>query len=118
WPSSREVQEAMQDAFDPETYRKMYKDFSQQNPLWDKIPATVGDVYHWDPKSTYIQEPPFFNDFSLKTDKVTDIRSARALALCGDSVTTDHISPAGAIKKTSPAGIYLQQKGVSVEDFN
>jgi aconitate hydratase A / 2-methylisocitrate dehydratase len=118
WPSSREVQETMRDALDPETYRKTYKDFSRKNPLWDQIPATVGDVYKWDPKSTYIQEPPFFDNFSLQTDSVSDIRGARALALFGDSVTTDHISPAGAIKKTSPAGVYLQQNGVSVEDFN
>ena len=118
WPSSREVQETMRDALDPETYRKTYKDFSRKNPLWDQIPTTVGDVYKWDPKSTYIQEPPFFDNFSLQTDSVSDIRGARALALFGDSVTTDHISPAGAIKKTSPAGVYLQQNGVSVDDFN
>jgi aconitate hydratase A / 2-methylisocitrate dehydratase len=118
WPSMSEVRSAMSEAFDPETYRKMYKDFSRQNPLWEKIPTTKGDVYQWDPKSTYIQEPPFFESFSLQPEKVVEIKGARALAIFGDSVTTDHISPAGAIKKTSPAGLYLIENGVPPEDFN
>jgi len=75
-------------------------------------------VYAWDPASTYIQEPPFFETFGLQPPRVEDVRSARALAIFGDSVTTDHISPAGAIKKTSPAGLYLQSLGVAPEDFN
>ena len=108
----------MQAALDPETYRKMYKDFSKQNPLWEEIPTTKGHVYQWDPNSTYIQEPPFFENFKLTIEKPSDIRQARALAIFGDSVTTDHISPAGAIKKTTPAGRYLLEMGVSEEDFN
>jgi aconitate hydratase len=96
----------------------MYKDFSRQNPLWEKIPTTKGDVYQWDSKSTYIQEPPFFESFRLQPEKVGEIKRARALAIFGDSVTTDHISPAGAIKKTSPAGLYLLENGVPEENFN
>jgi aconitate hydratase len=75
-------------------------------------------VYQWDPESTYIQEPPFFENFSLQSGTIANIRGARPLAIFGDSVTTDHISPAGAIKKTSPAGLYLQEHGVVPEDFN
>lgn len=118
WPSLNEVQSVLQAALDPETYRKMYKDFSKQNPLWEEIPTTKGHVYKWDPNSTYIQEPPFFENFKLTIEKASDIREARALAIFGDSVTTDHISPAGAIKKTTPAGRYLLEKGVSEEHFN
>lgn len=118
WPSQEEVRTAMMSAFDPETYRKLYDSFAEQNPMWNQIPSTKGEVYQWDPASTYIQEPPFFEDFKMQTVEVKDIRSARPLAIFGDSVTTDHISPAGSIKKTSPAGLYLQEKGVSVEDFN
>jgi aconitate hydratase A / 2-methylisocitrate dehydratase len=118
WPSLNEVQKAMQESFDPETYRNMYKDFSRQNLLWEQIPTTKGHVYNWDETSTYIQEPPFFEDFRLHHEKVTDIKRAQPLAIFGDSVTTDHISPAGAIKKTSPAGVYLLEKGVSIDDFN
>ena len=83
-----------------------------------EIPSTVGQVYEWDADSTYIQEPPFFEDFSMDPGAFSNIRGARALAIFGDSVTTDHISPAGAIKPSSPAGLYLQELGVPVEDFN
>jgi aconitate hydratase len=96
----------------------MYADFAAQNPMWNEVPSSKGHLYQWDEKSTYIQEPPFFQNFSLKTLPITEIRNARALAIFGDSVTTDHISPAGAIKATSPSGLHLQQHGVHVEDFN
>jgi len=86
--------------------------------MWNEIPASVGDVYPWDGESTYIQEPPFFTSFSLQPGVIGEIRGARALGIFGDSVTTDHISPAGSIKKTSPAGHYLIAKGVGPEDFN
>ena len=86
--------------------------------MWNEIPTTGGDVYEWDPESTYIQEPPYFQGFSMQPGAVNPIKGARALAIFGDSVTTDHISPAGAIKPTSPAGLYLQEKGVPVADFN
>ncbi len=118
WPASEEVRELMGAAFDPETYRRLYSSFVEENPMWNEIPTTGGDVYEWDSESTYIQEPPYFQGFSMQPVAVTTIKGARALAIFGDSVTTDHISPAGAIKPTSPAGLYLQEKGVSVADFN
>jgi aconitate hydratase len=118
WPSHQEVGQVMSAAVDPATYRRLYADFRSQNPLWDEIPATVGKVYEWDPESTYIQEPPFFEKFGMEPGRARDVRGARALAIFGDSVTTDHISPAGAIKPSSPAGLYLQEKGVPVQDFN
>ncbi|HLM60872.1 MAG TPA: aconitate hydratase [Pyrinomonadaceae bacterium] len=118
WATLDEVNEHLQTAFEPETYKKLYSEFAEQNPLWNDIPTVTGNVYEWDRNSTYIQEPPYFEDFSMETGKFSDIKDARALAIFGDSVTTDHISPAGAIKPTSPAGLYLQEKGVAVEDFN
>jgi aconitase A len=118
WASLDEVKEHLAAAFDPETYKKLYSEFAEQNPLWNEIPSSTGAVYDWDRNSTYIQEPPFFDDFSMETGKFSDIKNARALAIFGDSVTTDHISPAGAIKPSSPAGLYLQSLGVPVEDFN
>src|SRR5437016_14373649 len=105
-------------AFDAETYRRLYGDFADQNPLWNEIPTSTGQVYEWDPESTYIQEPPYFDGFSSDLDEWSDIRGARPLAIFGDSVTTDHISPAGGIKATSPAGVYLQERGVTAADFN
>ncbi len=118
WPSSQEIGALMRSAFSPETFRKMYSDFAAQNPMWNEVPGSKGHLYQWDEKSTYIQEPPFFTDFSLKTLPISEVRGARPLAIFGDSVTTDHISPAGAIKPTSPSGLYLQQRGVPIEDFN
>ncbi|HEX7997870.1 MAG TPA: aconitate hydratase [Pyrinomonadaceae bacterium] len=118
WPTLEELSEMMRSAFDPETYRRLYSDFAEQNPLWNEIPTSTGDVYEWDSQSSYIQEPPYFEKFGMGATNWCDIRSARPLAIFGDSVTTDHISPAGAIKPTSPAGIYLQLRGVAVEDFN
>jgi aconitate hydratase len=118
WPSSDEVRDCLYAATDPATYRKLYSDFEAQNPLWEQIPSKVGVVYDWDPASTYIQEPPFFTDFGLTPGRFADVLGARPLAIFGDSVTTDHISPAGAIKPTSPAGRYLQEEGVPVADFN
>ncbi|HBR57682.1 MAG TPA: aconitate hydratase, partial [Blastocatellia bacterium] len=82
------------------------------------IESSVGEIYEWDPNSTYIQEPPFFEEFSMETGAFSDFYGARALAIFGDSVTTDHISPAGAIKANSPAGLYLQENGVEPKDFN
>jgi aconitate hydratase len=118
WASTEEVAEAMLTAFDAETYRSLYSEFAEQNPLWNAIPSSVGLVYEWDDVSTYIQQPPFFEGFTMETGQFSDVKNARALAIFGDSVTTDHISPAGAIKPNSPAGKYLQEKGVAVEDFN
>ena len=118
WPSLKEVRDLMQAALQPEVFRKLYKDFAAQNPKWNEIPSSIGNVYEWDRKSTYIQEPPFFKNFSLQPGSIAPITGARALAIFGDSVTTDHISPAGSIKKTSPAGKYLIENGVTAEDFN
>jgi len=118
WPSLEEVKEILQAAFDAETYKKLYSEFAEQNPMWNQIPTSEGAVYEWDKESTYIQEPPYFDDFSMETGSFSDIKGARALAIFGDSVTTDHISPAGSIKPSSPAGLYLQEKGVKPEDFN
>jgi aconitate hydratase len=118
WPTRAEVAAAMPFATDPATYRELYRDLTRDNPLWDRIPAGTGDNYPWDEDSTYIQEPPFFRDFSLAPAPAGDLRGARALAIFGDSVTTDHISPAGSIKPSSPAGSYLRSRGVAVADFN
>jgi aconitate hydratase len=118
WASLDEVKEVLEAAFDPETYRRLYSEFAEKNPLWNDIPSTVGQVYEWDADSTYIQEPPYFEDYSESGGSFSNIPGARALAIFGDSVTTDHISPAGAIKPNSPAGLYLQQLGVEPQDFN
>jgi aconitate hydratase len=118
WPTIQEVRDQMQAALKPEVFRKLYTDFAAQNPKWNEIPSTAGNVYAFDATSTYIQEPPFFTDFSMKPGTIAEIKGARPLGIFGDSVTTDHISPAGAIKKTSPAGKYLLEHGVAFEDFN
>ncbi|MBX7053562.1 MAG: aconitate hydratase AcnA [Pyrinomonadaceae bacterium] len=118
WASLDEVKEMLAAAFDPEVYKALYSQFAEQNPLWNSIESSVGQIYEWDRSSTYIQEPPFFEKFSMETGSFSDIYGARALAIFGDSVTTDHISPAGAIKANSPAGLYLQEQGVAPADFN
>jgi aconitate hydratase len=117
WPSSEEVRKVMKFATDAETFQRLYGDFTQDNPLWQAVPSASGQVYNW-PTSTYIAEPPFFADFGMQPGSTGNITGARALGIFGDSVTTDHISPAGSIKPTSPAGKYLQSKGVGVVDFN
>ena len=117
WPTSHEIAAVMSFARNPATFRKLYGDLANANPLWKEIAGEVGQVYGW-PKSTYIAKPPFFEGFSMTAAKTGDMRGARALGIFGDSVTTDHISPAGSIKPTSPAGIYLMEKDVSVVDFN
>jgi aconitate hydratase len=118
WPTLSEIRHTMQSALAPETFRKFYRDFADQNPKWNEIPSSTGDVYQWDEKSDYIHEPPFFQNFSMEPGHIVEIRGARALGIFGDSVTTDHISPAGAIKETSPAGKYLISRGIQPRDFN
>ena len=118
WPSAKEVKEVTGPAFDAAAYRRLYQEVANQSPMWNAIPAPRGLVYEWDRVSTYIQEPPFFEDFSMEPEPIVEIKGARALACFGDSVTTDHISPAGSIKPTSPAGVYLQDHGVTIADFN
>ena len=111
WPSASEIGAVLQAANDPETYRRLYRDFADQNPLWAEIPSSTGSVYDWDESSTYIQEPPYFDKFGMDAGTAKDIKNARPLAIFGDSVTTDHISPAGAIKASSPAGSVLAGEG-------
>jgi aconitate hydratase len=118
WPTLQEVRDAMQSALKPEVFRKLYRNFAAQNPKWNEIPSSVGKVYEWEASSTYIQEPPFFTGFGMQPGTINEIRGARPLGIFGDSVTTDHISPAGAIKKSSPAGAYLSGNGVEFADFN
>ena len=118
WPTLEEIRDHVEAGLMPEVFQKLYSDFAGQNPMWNEIPAPSGDVYEWDEKSTYIQEPPFFNEFSLKSGAVPEIVGARTLAIFGDSVTTDHISPAGNIKKGSAAAKFLVDNGVNVVDFN
>ncbi len=118
WATLDEVKEVLSAAFDPEMYKRLYSHFAEKNPLWNKIESSVGQIYQWDADSTYIQEPPFFEDFSMSSGAFSDFQGARALAIFGDTVTTDHISPAGAIKANSPAGRYLQDLCVTPEDFN
>ncbi|MBI4323890.1 MAG: aconitate hydratase AcnA, partial [Chloroflexi bacterium] len=95
WPTLQEVRDQLQAALKPEVFRALYRDFAELNPMWNEIPARIGNVYEWDSRSTYIQEPPFFAGFSLQPGGISEIKGARALGIFGDSVTTDHISPAG-----------------------
>jgi aconitate hydratase len=118
WPTLQEIRDTMQSALTPEIFRRLYRDFAGQNPKWNEISSSTGDIYQWNPKSDYIHEPPFFQNFSMEPGNIEEIRGTRALGIFGDSVTTDHISPAGAIKATSPAGQYLISRGISAVDFN
>jgi aconitate hydratase len=111
------VQALMKLAMDAPTFKRLYGNLAEANPMWKKIAAPSGQVYSW-PKSTYIAEPPFFHNFAMQPAAVGNVSGARILAIFGDSVTTDHISPAGAIKPSSPAGTYLQDHDVAVSDFN
>jgi len=117
WPTSQEVAAVMGYARDPETFRSLYGDLTKDHHLWNDIKGTTGQVYDW-PKSTYIARPPFFDGFSMSPSETTSIKGARALAILGDSVTTDHISPAGSIKEASPGGRFLTENGVVKADFN
>ena len=118
WPTLKEVRDAMESALSPDVFRKLYTDFASQNPTWNEIQGSIGEVFEWDGKSTYIQHPPFFEEFSMEPGDITEIIGARPLGIFGDSVTTDHISPAGAFKKDSPAGRFLTESGVAPADFN
>jgi aconitate hydratase len=118
WPSSQEVQEAMSAAITPEMFNAQYEHVFHANERWNQIDVPKGELYEWDSNSTYIQEPPFFTGLSPEPGDIVEIKGASALALLSDSVTTDHISPAGNIKTDSPAGLYLTENGVTKEDFN
>lgn len=118
WPTSQELSEVMGKAMNPALFRSEYEHVFTANKRWNEIDTPAGDLYEWDEKSTYIQEPPFFKDLAAEPGHIVEIKSAKTLALLGDSVTTDHISPAGNISPTSPAGKYLQENGVERKDFN
>lgn len=118
WPSSREIEEAVSQSIDPSMYKERYSNIAGGNPVWDAIETSKRAQYQWDPSSTYIQNPPFFEDFSLELPPRAQLSGMRPLAIFGDSVTTDHISPAGAFKADSSAGEYLLSLGVEQEDFN
>ena len=120
WPSNEEIHALIKFAANAETFQRLYSNLTKDHPLWNNVTSVTGEVYDW-PQSTYIAEPPFFQDFSIQpvqSDGSGEIRNARVLGIFGDSVTTDHISPAGSIKDTSPAGKYLLESGVSKIDFN
>ncbi len=117
WPTSEEIAEHLDSAIRPELFEEQYGDIFKSEE-WDEIPVGGGDLYDWKPESTYIQEPPFFMDMGEQSDPITSINGARALVKVGDSITTDHISPAGNIKVDSPAGKYLVEHGVEQRDFN
>ncbi len=118
WPTSAEVAAVMNFAMDPATFQRLYSNLGADNPLWQNIKGVTGQVYDW-PKSTYIAEPPFFgNNFGMSAGTAKDVKGARALGLFGDSVTTDHISPAGSFKETTPAGKFLIGENVLKADFN
>ncbi|MFT5470017.1 MAG: aconitate hydratase [Verrucomicrobiales bacterium] len=118
WPSLQEVRDTMKTALTAEAFQRLYTDFEALNPKWNEIPAKTGAAYAWEENSTYIQHPPFFEDFSMESRSIGEIKGARPLGIFGDSVTTDHISPAGAIKEDSPAGRYLKEHGVEKAQFN
>lgn len=120
WPSNEEINTLMKFATNAETFRKLYRDLTKDHLLWNSISSATGGIYNW-PESTYIAEPPFFQDFNIKPlqlDRNSEIINARALGIFGNSLTTDHISPAGAIKDNSPAGKYLLENNIAKADFN
>ncbi|MDR7480943.1 MAG: aconitate hydratase AcnA [Armatimonadota bacterium] len=118
WPSTREVQETMARAVSPDLFVERYRDVFTGDETWRTLPVPTGALYAWDPASTYVQEPPFFTDLRLEPAPPADITGARVLVLLGDSITTDHISPAGSIPADSPAGRYLLDRGVARSEFN
>lgn len=118
WPSSREINEAINKSISPELFRKKYSEILRGDESWEELEAPSSSLFSWDPGSTYIRRPPFFQNFTLTPGKPEDIIGARVLVLLGDRVTTDHISPAGSIPLHSPAGRYLLENGVKPEEFN
>jgi aconitate hydratase len=118
WPTNHEIAEVMEQAMKPATFQRLYDGIERSNAAWNAIPVKGGELFDWDPNSTYVQEPPFFVDMAAEPGPIMPIRGARVLVKVGDSVTTDHISPAGSIAVKSPAGQYLIEQGVSVTDFN
>jgi aconitate hydratase len=118
WPSAEEIQETISHAVRGEMFSRTYADVFTGDPAWRELPVPEGDLFAWDPESTYVRRPPYFDGMSREPGRVEDVAGARCLVWVGDSVTTDHISPAGAIKPDSPAGKYLVEHGVERKDFN
>jgi aconitate hydratase len=118
WPTDHEIEEVVDSAIASEMYSRDYADVFAGDERWQNLPTPTGDTFEWDPQSTYVRRPPYFDGMPAEPAPVTDIEGARVLAVLGDSVTTDHISPAGSIKADSPAGSYLQEHGVDRRDFN
>jgi aconitate hydratase len=118
WPTSAEIAATVAAGLKPEMFTRQYADVLNANPQWKEIPSATGEVYAWKDDSTYIQEPPFFDGFGMEPGSITEFSGMKAMGLFGDSVTTDHISPAGAIKEDGPAGRYLKSQGVEKKDFN
>ncbi|KAA8756576.1 aconitate hydratase AcnA [Paenibacillus sp. FSL R5-0517] len=118
WPSSEEIKDTIASSLNAQMFRNKYENVFTANERWNAISVPEGELYEWDPNSTYIQNPPFFQELGDKLNDIADIRSARVMALLADSVTTDHISPAGNIAVSSPAGLYLKEHGVERKDFN
>ena len=118
WPTDREIQDTMRKSLNAEMFRTQYADVFAGDERWQSLSVPTGDRFAWDPDSTYVRNPPFFEGLTLQPAPLTDIVQARVLALLGDSITTDHISPAGSIRSDSPAGEYLQSHGVKPADFN
>jgi aconitate hydratase len=118
WPTQQEVNEAIEAAIGPALFEKSYSDVFMGDHRWRDMAIPAGALWDWDPKSTYIQEPPYFENFAMQPGEPGDIQRARVLAVLGDSITTDHISPAGSIPADSPAGRYLIEHGVQPRDFN
>jgi aconitate hydratase len=118
WPSDSEIRQVISEVVQPEMFAERYADVFSGNASWNAIDAAESELYPWDPHSTYIQEPPFFDTLTRRVPDISGIRGARVLAVLGDSITTDHISPAGAISQSSPAGKFLVEAGVAPRDFN
>ena len=118
WPSQEEIKEIMNQVLTPEVFEEKYKDVLKGDEYWQSLDAPTGETFQWDPNSTYIRKPPYFDGFTIEVNPPKDIQNARVLELLGDSVTTDHISPAGKIPPEYPAGKYLLEHGVPVEEFN
>jgi aconitate hydratase len=118
WPTNAEIREAVETALTPQMFEMRYGNVFEGPKEWQDIKGADGKTYDWNDKSTYVQNPPFFDGMTMNAKDVSDIKSAKIMALLGDSITTDHISPAGAIKTDSPAGKFLIENGVQARDFN
>lgn len=118
WPSSTEIEQVIADSIDSQMYIDRYRDVFTGDEAWRSLPTPTGSIFQWDPLSTYVRQPPYFEGMEREPSPVTNISGARVLAWLGDSVTTDHISPAGSIKADSPAGVYLSDHGIERKDFN